>query len=66
MGSRWLARVCRFGPVRPSVVRDRQFHASRSLSRYRRSLVQEPARLRNCTPKTIDRAGVRVGGIIIP
>ena len=62
--SRWLARVCQFGLGRPSVVPDRQFHASRSLNRHRRSLVQERARLPNQVQKTIDRAGVRIGGII--
>ncbi len=62
--SRWLARVCQFGLGRPSVVPDRQFHALRSLNRHRRSLVHERARVRNRVQKTIDRAGIRIGGII--
>ena len=60
----WLARVCQFGLGRRNVVPDRQFHALRSLNRHRRSLVHERARLRNRTQKTIDRAGIRIGGII--
>ena len=62
--SRWLARVCPFGLGRPSLVPDRTFLALRSLSRHRRSLVQERARVRNRVQKVIDRAGVRIGGII--
>ena len=62
--SRWLARVCQFGLGRPSLVPDRTFLALRSLSRHRRSLVQERARLRNRAQKVIDSAGVRIGGII--
>ena len=62
--SRWLARVCQFGLGRPSVVPDRQFHALRSLNRHRRTLVEERARVRNRAQKTIDRAGIRIGGII--
>ena len=62
--SRWLARVCQFGLGRPSVVPDRQFHALRSMNRHRRSLVEERARVRNRAQKTIDRAGIRIGGII--
>ena len=62
--SRWLARVCQFGLGRPSLVPDRTFLALRSLSRHRRSLVQERARVRNRVQKVIDRAGVRIGGII--
>ena len=62
--SRWLARVCQVGLGRPSLVPDRTFLALRSLSRHRRSLVQERARVRNRVQKVIDRAGVRIGGII--
>ena len=62
--SRWLARVCQFGLGRPSLVPDQTFLALRSLSRHRHSLVQERARVRNRVQKVIDRAGVRIGGII--
>ncbi len=54
--SRWLARVCQFGPGRPSMVPDRECHRQR--------LVQERSRVRNRIQKVIDGAGVRVGGIL--
>ena len=62
--SHWLARVCQFGLGRPSLEPDRTILALRSLRGHRRSLIQERARVRDRAQKVIDRAGVRIGGMI--
>ena len=58
----WLARLCQLGLASPSMVPDRHFRSLRHLCRYRRTLVNERGRV--CTQKVIDRAGIRVGGIL--
>ncbi len=62
--SRWLARICQFGLATPSYVPPRTFRRLRDLSRYRRKLVGERSRVRNRVHKTLDRDGLRVGGIL--
>ena len=60
----WLARVCQFGLASPSYVPPKAFRDARVLTRYRRTLVGQRARLRNRVQKILDRRGVRVGGVI--
>lgn len=62
--SRWLARICQFGLATPSYVPPRNFRRLRDLARYRRKLVGERSRLRNRVHKTLDRDGLRIGGIL--
>ena len=60
----WLARVCQFGLASPSDVPPKAFRDARGLTRYRRTLVGQRARLRNRVQKILDRRGVRIGGAI--
>ena len=62
--SRWLARICQFGLGRSSLVVSEQFRGLRSLSRQRHKLIKDRSRTRNRVQKVLDRAGVRIGGII--
>jgi transposase len=60
----WLACVCQFGLCTPSHVPPEPFRELRSLSRQRRVLVRQRSTVRNRVQKIIDRAGVRIGGIL--
>ena len=60
----WLARICQFGLCTPSMVPPEQFRSLRKVSRLRRQLVRERARMRNRIHKVLDGAGMRVGGIL--
>ena len=60
----WLACVCQFGLCTPSHVPPRRFRELRALSRQRRVLVKQRATVRNRVQKIVDRAGVRIGGIL--
>ena len=60
----WLARLCQFGLASPSLVPDRHFRDLRAQCRYRRTLVQRRSQIRTRVQKIIDRAGVRIGGIL--
>ena len=60
----WLACVCQFGLCTPSHVPPQPFRELRALSRQRRVLVRQRATVRNRVQKLIDRAGVRLGGIL--
>ena len=60
----WLACVCQFGLCTPSHVPPQPFRELRSLSRQRRILVGQRSTVRNRVQKIIDRAGVRIGGIL--
>jgi len=62
--SLWLARVCQFGLCRPSLVPPASFRALRKVSRLRRQVVHERARVRNRIHKILDAAGLRIGGIL--
>jgi len=62
--SLWLARICQFGLARASFVPDRDYSDLRQLCRYRRKLVEDRARLRQRIHKTIDREGLRIGGVL--
>ena len=60
----WLACVCRFGLCTPSHVPPEPFRELRSLSRRRRIPVRQRSAVRNRVQKIVDRAGVRIGGIL--
>ena len=60
----WLARICSFGLCRESMVPPRHFRSLRKVSRMRRQVVRERARMRNRIHKILDAAGVRVSGIL--
>ena len=60
----WLARVCQFGLGRPSFVPSAEFQELREHCRYRRKVVEERTRVRNRVHKTIDCAGLRMGGVL--
>ena len=60
----WLACVCQFGLCTPSHVPPEPFRELRWLSRRRRVLVGQRSTVRNRVQKLIDRAGVRIGGIL--
>ena len=60
----WLACVCQFGLCTPSHVPPEPFRQLRALSRQRRILVRQRSAVRNRVQKIIDRAGVRIGGIL--
>ena len=62
--SLWLARICRFGLAEPSFVPPRHFRRLRELTRCRRKLVAERSRNRNRVHKTLDRDGLRIGGVL--
>ncbi len=59
-----LARVCQFGLCSPSLVPPASFRALRKVSRLRRQVVRERARVRNRIHKILDAAGLRIGGIL--
>ncbi len=60
----WLARICSFGLCRESMVPPRDFRSLRKVSRMRRQVVRERARMKNRIHKILDAAGVRVSGIL--
>ncbi len=56
--SGWLARICQFGLCSASLVPPPHFQALRKVSRLRRQVVRERARMRNRIHKILDVAGV--------
>lgn len=60
----WLARVCQFGLCSPSHVPPKVFRELRAMNRHRRKLVNHRSSVRNRVQKVIDRAGIRIGGVL--
>ncbi len=60
----WMACICQFGLCTPSHVPPQPFREVRSLSRQRRILMGQRSTVHNRVQKIIDRAGVRIGGIL--
>ena len=60
----WLARICQYGLCSPSFIPPALFRELRQVSRARRKIVGHRATLRNQIHKVIDRAGIRVGGLL--
>jgi transposase len=59
----WLAKLLRFGLVKPSFVPKREFRELRQLTRYRRSLVQTRASEQNRVEKHLQIAGVKLSSV---
>ena len=59
----WLARIRQFGLCGPSLVPPADFRSLRKVSRRRRHVVRDRARLRTRIHKIVDGAGVRIEGI---
>jgi transposase len=59
----WLAKLLRFGLVKPSFVPERQFRELRQLTRYRRALVQTRASEQNRVEKHLQIAGVKLSSV---
>ena len=62
--SMWLARIRQLGLATPSLVLPREFRRLRVLSRHRRRMIDDCARLRNRVHK-MDRASIRIGGVLV-
>ena len=60
----WLATIAQFGLGSPSMIPPAPFRRLRQISRLRRALVRDGARLRNRIHKVLDAAGVRIQGVI--
>lgn len=58
----WLARVCRFGLRSPGMAPPKAFRELRRVARARRKTVA--GRTRSRVHKTVDSAGLRVGGVL--
>jgi transposase len=59
----WLAKLLRFGLVKPSFVPPRPFRELRQVTRYRRSLVQTRASEQNRVEKHLQVAGVKLSSV---
>ena len=60
--SMWLARIYQLAT--PSLVLPREFRRLRVLSRHRRRMIDDCARLRNRIHKVLGRDGLRIGGVL--
>lgn len=59
----WLAKLLRFGMVKPSFVPTREFRELRQLTRYRRAVVQTCASEQNRVEKHLQAAGVKLSSV---
>ena len=59
----WLAKLLRYGMVKPSFVPQRQFRELRQLTRYRRAVVQTSASEQNRVEKHLQIAGVKLSSV---
>lgn len=64
LDSQWLASLAHYGLVRPSFIPDPEQEQLRLLTRRRDKLVKQIASEKNRLHKTLDDAGIRLGGII--
>ena len=64
LDSQWLASLTHYGLVRPSFIPDLEQEQLRLLTRRRDKLVKQMASEKNRLHKTLDDAGVRLGGLI--
>jgi transposase len=61
--AQWLAKLMRYGLVKPSFVPERQFRELRQLTRYRRAIVQTRASEQNRVEKHLQIAGVKLSSV---
>jgi transposase len=59
----WLAKLLRFGLVKPSFVPAREFRELRQLTRYRRAVVQTRASEQNRVEKHLQISGVKLSSV---
>lgn len=62
--SQWLAVLARFGMVKPSFIPPQDLRELRLVSRYRRKLAAMHASELNRLHKTLDDAGIKLGGVV--
>ena len=61
--SEWLAHLVRCGLIRPSFVPPPPIRELRELTRYRRSLMNDQARIRNRVQKLLETAGIKLASV---
>jgi transposase len=59
----WLAKLLRYGLVKPSFVPPRQIRELRQMTRYRRALIQERSSEQNRVEKHLQIAGVKLSSV---
>ena len=64
LDSQWLASLTHYGLVRPSLIPNPDQEQLRLLTRRRDKLVKQMASKKNRLHKTLDDAGIRLGGLI--
>lgn len=62
--SEWLAHLVRCGLIRPSFVPPLPIRELRELVRYRRSLVEDQARIRNQIQKLLETASIKLASVV--
>ena len=62
--SEWLARLGRFGLLKPSFIPPQDLRELRLVSRYRQKLVQTLAGEKNRLHKMLDDAGIKLGAVV--
>lgn len=62
--SEWLARLGRFGLVKPSFIPPEDLRELRLVSRYRQTLAQTLAGEKNRLHKVLDDAGIKLGAVV--
>jgi transposase len=62
--SEWLARLGRFGLLKPSFIPPEDLRELRLVSRYRQKLVQTLAAEKNRLHKMLDDAGIKLGAVV--
>jgi transposase len=61
--SEWIAQLVRCGLIRPSFVPPPAIRELRELTRYRRSLMNDQARVRNRVQKLLETAGIKLASV---
>jgi transposase len=61
--SEWIAHLVRCGLIRPSFVPPLPIRELRELTRYRRSLMNDQARIRNRVQKLLETAGIKLASV---
>jgi transposase len=59
----WLAKLLRFGLVKPSFVPAREFRQLRQLTRYRRAIIRTRASEKNRIEKHLQTAGIKLSSV---
>ena len=62
--SQWIAKLHRFGLIRPSMIPEDTFQRIRLISRHRTNLVNDLARVKNRVQKTLEDGNIKWGSIV--